>query len=145
MKKTFLVLEVLFFLLAQVKGASASSTSSPTCFVKAEVINVGTEMRKMDTGKEYESHYIDLKILEVTKNNARSIEKGQVYRAIDNYPGVLKKGDRISSDISFCCIMGLAGPVDFLLWSKLTYENGSAVRSGNNVIIDFLQSDLKPL
>jgi len=145
MKKTFLVLAVLFFLLGQVKGTSTTAASSSTCSVKAEAINVGTEMRKLDTGEEYKSNYIDLKILEVTKKGTCSIEKGQVYRAMDNYPGVLKKGDKISSDISFCCIMRLSGSVDFFLWSKLTYENGSAIRSGNNAIIEFLQSDLKPL
>lgn len=144
MEKTFLVLAILFSLFTQVKGTSALAASS-TCFVRAEVVKVGSQMRRLDTGKEYESHYADLKILEVTKNGVIPIEKGQVYRAIDNYPGVLKKGDRISSDISFCCIMGVTGPVDFFLWSKVTYENGSTIRSGKNVVIDFLQSDLKPL
>ena len=145
MKKTFLELAVLILLLTQVKMASASETSSSNCFVKAEVINVVMETRKLDTGKEDENHYVDLKILEVTKYHACSIEKGQVYRAMDNYPGVLKKGDRINSYISHGCLIRPSGPASFLQWSKLTHEDGSAINGKNNVIIDFLQSDINPL
>jgi hypothetical protein len=145
MKKIFLELAVLLLLITQVKWVSASETSSSNCFVKAEVINVVSETRKLDTGKEDENHYLDLKILEVTKYHACSIEKGQVYRAMDNYPGVLKKGDRINSDISHGCLIRPSGPASFLQWSKMTYDNGSAIRNGSNVIIDSLQSDIKPL
>ena len=132
-------------MLAQDKEVIASAIPDPICFVKAEVISVGSEMRKLDSGRVYESFYINLKIIEVTQGDSSVITAGQIYRAIDNCPGTFKKGETIRAGIAFASSMGLSGPVSFLQWSPVTYENGSPIRGNNNVIIDFLQSDAESL
>ena len=145
MKKIIVTVLVLFFLIWQAGIVKASAISSPDCLVKAQVINAGCQKSKLDTGKEDESCFIDLKILEITKKEDCTIEKGQVYRLIDNHPGLLKINDIVSSGISFSSSMGPNGPVNFLQWSQLAYENGLAIKHQNKEVINYLQSSQAPL
>jgi hypothetical protein len=145
MKQIFLVLTILFFLISQSRIGHASVVSSSVCFVKAEVIGAVSDAPHQGNGSGPKGSFLDLEILEVSKRENCSIEKGQVYRAIDNYPGILKKGDRINASVSFSSSMGPDGPVGFLQWSELSHEDGSFVLNTNGVGIANLQSGQEPI
>lgn len=141
------IFAILFLLIGYIQKTESSSLTGPVCFVKAKVVNIGSEKRKLDSGKNYESPCIDLEILEVSGERLCPVSKSQVYRAIDNHPGIFKVGDMIVAGIEIGSSLGPAGPVNFLQWSKVIYENGSSIvdKNKHNMKIDFLQSADKPI
>lgn len=144
MKKSNILL-IVFILILFAQNVSASALVGPSCFVIAEIDDIGSEMKKLDSGKEYESHYLNIKILNILSGDTCPVQINQVYQVIDNHPGTFQKGDRIKAGIELGSSMGPAGAVSFLQWSSLTHENGTNIQSKyNNAIITHLQSDSKP-
>ena len=139
------VLSLVFLAVANIKVAQASSLGPPECFVKAKVESVGSQKMVLDSGRSYDSEYIDLEIIENEQGGFAPVKKGQVYRATDNNPGALKEGDIIRAGIASSSSMGPWGPVLFLQWQPLTYGNGAPVIGKNGVPIEYLQSDDQPL
>ncbi len=137
---------IIFLTIGHIQEAKASALAGPSCFIEAEVVNIGSEKRRLDSGKDYESFYIDLKVIEVYQGKFPCpVVKNQVYRIIDNYPGVFKIGDIIRAGVEAASSMGPNGPVNFLHWSDVTYRNGSPIIYKNNIRIDYLQSFDEPV
>ena len=139
------IIILLFFSCIQTLECYASVLNGPTCSVKIEVVNVGSEEKHLDSGRIIESHYADFKVLEVTNGSHCRIHQGQIYRIIDNYPGSLKKGDKISAGVEFASSMGPAGVVNFIHWSPVTYADGTAIKDSKNIMIDHFQSGKTPI
>jgi len=146
-KSNILVFVLALTLIAQ--NVSASALVGPSCFVTAEVVKIGTETRQLDSGREYESHYLNLKILSVDNSDC-PVQENQVYKAIDNYyaadnyPASFKTGDKIKAGIEQGSSMGPSGAVSFLQWSDVTYENGTSIKYKLGKVTD-LQSDSVPI
>jgi len=128
-----------FMLVAQ--QVNASALVGPSCFVTAEVI---------EKGRDYKSHYLNLKILSVDKRDNCPVQKNEVYRAVDNYyaadnyPASFKEGDIIKAGIEAASSMGRSGTVSFLRWSDVTYEDGTTIKYKKGIVTD-LQSDSEPV
>ncbi len=145
MQKSNLII-LVFALMLVAQNVSASALVGPSCFVTAEVVEISSEMRQLDSGREYESNYLNLKVLSIDKGTNCPVQENQIFKAIDNHPGTFNKGDRIKAGIESASNMGPSGVVSFLQWSDLTYENGNEIPSKyNNAIIDHLQSDSEPI
>ena len=143
-----ILLTVVFLTTGHIQAAKASALSGPVCFVKAQIVNSGIEGRRLDSGRDHESSFINLKVIEVSKGRSCPVAKDQVYRATDNHPGVFKKGDIVQGGFEPASSMGPNGPVNFLQWSQLTYEDGTPIiniTGNNSARIDFLQSNDKPI
>lgn len=144
-KKIILLSVIILLIVFQGRQSFGSVIGEPECFVKAEVVGMGSEERTLNTGGTYEWHYIDLKIIEFISGNHFVVTKGKVYRGTDRYPGILKKGDIIKAGVVSASSMGPAGAISFLHWSQVTYEDGSPIRNKRGAIVDFLTSDAEPL
>ena len=149
MQKSNLFIFVFTFILI-VNNVSASALVGPSCQVTAEVIKIGSETRQLDSGREYESHYLNLKILNVDNSDNCHVRENQVYKAIDNYyaadnyPASFKIGDKIKAGIEQGSSMSPSGAVSFLQWSDVAYENGTSIRYKLGTVTD-LQSDSDPI
>lgn len=139
----FIFISAFMFRAQQV---SASALRGPSCFVTAEVVEVSSETKKLDTGREYNDTYLNLKIMSIDKGSNCPVKVSEVFKVIDNNPGTFKKGDMLKAGVESASSMGPSGAVSFLQWSNLTYENGKEISSKyNNTIIDYLQSSSEPL
>lgn len=133
--------------------SQASDIGSASCSVTAEIVAVGSETKLLDSGREYESTYIDLKIRAVDikamhagQEEKCPVEKGRIYRAIDNDPGTFSAGQKIRADIEAGSAMGPGGAVSFLNWDHPAYADGASIRSSRNgANISLIQSGDKPL
>lgn len=128
-------------------NASASALIGTSCFVTAEVINVDSETKYLDSGEEYDSRYLLLKILSVDEGTNCPVQSNQIFKAIDNNEGSFQPQDIIRAGIEPGSSMGPEGAISFLQWSNLTYENGDQIISYKNgrSVIDSLQSDSNPI
>ena len=139
-QKNFFLFSILFLVAFYAQKVEATVLSGPTCFVKVEVVSVGSEKRMLSSGRDYESSYIDLKVLGTPEDNkACPVSKDQIYRATDNYPGTFKVGDMLTAGIERAMSMGPTGTIPFLQWSSIKRKDGVALK------VDFLQSDDKPI
>jgi hypothetical protein len=132
------------------QNVSASTLVGPSCFVTAEVVEIGSETKQLDSGREYESHYLNLKILSVDNRGSCPVQENQVYKAIDNYyatdnyPASFKMGDKIKAGIEAASSMGPSGAVSFLHWSDVTYEDGTTIKYKEGIVTN-LQSENEPI
>lgn len=143
MKKIFLFLLMTLTINAV---ASASAISGPQISVVAQVAGAGIEKRATNDGKAHDEAYIDFRILSVAITEPGlmdysncPVKKGEVYRVIDNYRAVLKPGDKIKAGIEFVSSMGPDGPVNFLQWSPVTYEDASPVKAKDGLTVTYFQ------
>lgn len=128
-----LLCAIIFLAICQVQEVKASALAGPSCFVEAEVVNIGNS-------------YVDLKVIKVYQEKfSCPVVKNQVYRAVDNHPGIFKIGDIIKAGVEHASSMGPNGPVNFLQWSNLTYRNGFPLIYKNNQKIDYLQTSDEPV
>lgn len=125
---------------------SASAINGPQISVVAQVVGAGMEKKETSDGKAYDEAYIDFQILSVAIIEPSlmdytncPVKKGEVYRVIDNYRAVLKPGDKIKAGIEFASSMGPDGPVNFLQWSPVTYEDASPVKSKGGLTVTYFQ------
>ncbi len=139
------VITLLFSYCILILEGYASALDGPTCFAKVEVVNTGSEEKHLDSGRMIESHYADFKVLETINGSQCRILHGQIYRIINNYPGTLKKGDKIRSGVEFASSMGPDGVVNFIHWSPVTYVDGTAIKHSKNIVIDHFQSSQTPI
>lgn len=140
-----ILLTIVFLALGQGQAVKASALNGAVCSVKAKVVAVGSELRGTDPGRNNKNYYIDLLVLGISGGRSCPVAKGRRYRAVDNYPGVFRKGDVIRGGVESASSMGPAGAVNFLQWSRLTYENGTPILGKNNAQIDSLQSGDTPI
>lgn len=156
MKKSNLIVFILALILSA-QNASASVSMGPYCFVTAEIIEISNETKLLDSGKEYEYHYLSLKILSVDEGSKIvpdlkdcPVQKNQTYRAIDNYyaegnyPASFKEGDKIKAGIEALSSMSSVGAVSSLIWSNITYENGATIKYKEGIVMS-LGSDIEPI
>lgn len=151
-KRSVFILILLLGSVISFDVAQASDVQSCLWKVTAGVVNVGSESRLLDTGKKYDSPYIDLKIINMTprigvRGVNCSVKRDQIYRIIDNNPGTFIVGQKIKADIDVGTTMTVSGNASsFFNWSNLTYEDGTVVKSNKNGnVISYLQSGDKPL
>ena len=145
MRRISLILLVISFAVFA-EDIGASGRSEPSCVVLAEVAEVGSETRLLESGKEHERNYLHLKILGVGEEANCPIRIDQVFKVTDNHPGTFRKGDRIRAEVAVDSVMAPSESVGFLEWFNLTYADGSAIQSEyNGAVVDHLQGPLEPL
>jgi hypothetical protein len=145
-RSVILVVIIMFLLMIQGKESHASVLSPSQCYVKIKIARIGTEIKPSEYGKSVEQHYVDFKIYGIIANtDACPVSAGQVYRIMDNNPGIFQKGEYIRAGVAFGSTMGSNGLVSWLHWSPLTYDDKTAIKGKNNITIDHLTSDDKPI
>ena len=146
MKKFLFLFLLPLVICTKTDMANGSALTGPQLSILAEVVSVGTEQKSVNLKKNDESGYMDLKIIKILEISSEAltgencpVKEGEIIRVIDNYKA-LSVGDKIKAGIEIGSTMGPQGPVGFMQWFPVSYEDGREIKDKEGIVVTYFQS-----
>ncbi len=123
-----LALFVFLATLLSLTAAQASVMMGPQFYVKIEVTNLGVDTITRADGSVYTQDFVEFKILGFTEGSSSRVKVGDVikHKISKSTVRLIKAGDKFIAGVEIGSTMSPTGPVEFVVWSPINREDGSA-------------------